>query len=219
MGRMPRLTVPGYPHHITQRGGRRQPVFFSDSDYKMYVDILAAEKDSADVEIWAYCLMPNHVHVIATPENKDGLSRCFRVAHREYARRINKREGWQGHLWQERFYSAVLDEQYLMAAVRYTELNPVRAGLCQHPGEWRWSSVHAHITGTSDRLVNVEPMANRVTDWQKYLNVPESSSVIEEIRLHSRTGRPVGSDYFVEKLEGQLGVTLRKRKPGPKPKN
>ena len=123
MARMPRLVVPDYPHHITQRGNRRMKTFFSEDDYQHYINLLESYKTDAEVEIWAYCLMPNHVHIVAVPKEKDGLSYLFRQVHRHYTRYINFREKWKGHLWQERYHSFVMDEQYLLATVRYVELN------------------------------------------------------------------------------------------------
>ena len=124
MARMPRLVVPGYPHHVTQRGNRRMKTFFGDRDYQYYLELLSDTKEEAGIEVWAYCLMPNHVHFVVVPRLEDSLSRLFRSVHRHYSRAINFRENWKGHLWQERFHSFVMDERYLLATVRYVELNP-----------------------------------------------------------------------------------------------
>lgn len=217
MARIARLVVPDHPHHVTQRGSRRQTTFFSCSDYQMYITLVAKIKEKAGVDVWAYCLMPNHVHLVVVPKRPDSLCFLFRNAHREYARNVNAREGWQGHLWQERFHSFVMDEAHLLATVRYVELNPVRAGLCDRADEWRWSSVHAHLQKEDDRLVNVLPMIDRVQDWTTYLSSPETEKNLETIRRHSRTGRPIGDDSFVDELERKSGRSLRKRKPGRKP--
>ena len=140
MARMPRLVVPGYPHHVTQRGNRRMKTFFCDDDYLYYIDLLREHKEEAKVDIWAYCLMPNHTHIVVVPEQEDSLAGLFSLVHRHYSRYINFREKWTGHLWQERFHSFVMGEQYLMATVRCVELNPLRARLCTHLFEWPWSS-------------------------------------------------------------------------------
>jgi putative transposase len=216
MPRMARLVVPGYPHHITQRGSRRQKTFFDESDYRAYLGLIRETRSKAGVDIWAYCLMPNHVHLVAVPEREDSLASMLRVTHHRHARRVNAAQGWSGHLWQERFYSVVMDESHLLAAVRYTELNPVRAGLCDRVEDWRWSSVHAHVHGKCDGVVNVDPMLERIGDWQQYLSASEEPEAIETLRSHSSTGRPAGSTEFIKRLERLSGRTLRKRRPGPR---
>ncbi len=206
MPRLPRLVVPGLPHHVTQRGARRQRTFFSETDYRTYIDILAKAKHGLGVQIWAYCLMPNHVHLVAVPDRIEDLARLFRKAHRQYALLINTREGWQGHLWQERFHSYVMDEEHLLRVVRYIELNPVRAGLCSGPGEWPWSSYHAHATGHDDKLVFARTLCERIVDWNKFLSLAESDDRLGEIRSHTSSGKPIGSSSFVahvERLQGR----------------
>ena len=217
MPRMARVVVPNYPHHVTQRGNRRQKTFFSHEDYRSYFQLLVTAKAKANVDIWAYCFMPNHVHLVVVPKNIDGLAAFFSDSHRRYTRRVNLRNGWRGHLWQERFHSFVMDEQHLSAAVRYTELNPVRAGLCDRPEDWRWSSVHAHLNGEDDALVSVTPMLERAKDWPSYLMSPNSETELGAIRKHTRTGRPVGDRQFIATLELLTGKRLRKHKSGPKP--
>ena len=171
---------------------------------------------------WAYCLMPNHVYLVAVPTGAEGLRLGIAEAHRRYSRRVNVREGWRGHLWQGRFASFVLDERWLWAAVRYVENNPVRAGLARRAEAWRWSSAAAHVAGHDDELVAVGPMLERLgpTDgtWRKYLRGDTPADVAERLWRHESTGRPLGSDAFVEALEQSLGRPLRPRKRGPKPK-
>lgn len=217
MARMPRLVVPGYPHHVTQRGIRCMNTFFSAEDYQAYLDLLVRFRDEAGVRIWAYCLMPNHVHLVVVPARKASLSDLFRQVHRRYTRRINFREDWRGHLWQERFHSFVMDERHLLAAVRYIELNPVRAGLILHPEDWRWSSVHGHLAGRDDDLLTVAPMLKRVGNWSQYLGTEVPEQDLQAIRCHSGTGRPAGDESFVECLEGLTGRTLKPGKPGRRP--
>jgi putative transposase len=190
--------------------------FFCDADYELYIRILAAEKEKSRVDIWAYCLMPNHVHMVAVPKSDDGLARLYREAHKTYAREINRRNGWQGHLWQERFRSFVMDEEHLMAAVRYIELNPVRAEICRHPKSWPWSSFAAHVAGTDDMLVSVKPMLERIVDWERYISLGGDESQVSSIRAHSLTGRPVGSDSFLDEIARKSGRDLTFGKPGPK---
>jgi len=216
MARVARVVVPGYPHHITQRGNRRQRTFFSVADYLAYFSLLVEAKIDSEVEFWAYCLMPNHVHFVAVPAHKNSLAELFQGAHRRYTRMVNSRNGWRGHLWQERFHSFVMDEPHLIAAIRYIELNPVRADLCPKPQDWRWSSVHAHLAGKNDALVTVKPMLQLFRDWSTYLDISEDNEYTDRIRLHTRTGRPAGSPLFLEQLENITGRNLKKLKPGPK---
>ena len=148
MARIARAVAPGIPHHITQRGNRRQQTFFNDEDYLTYIEMMSEWCMRYHVSVWAYCLMPNHVHLILVPETKDGLNLAVGEAHRRYTRRINFREGWRGHLWQGRFSSFIMDERYLLACTKYVELNPVRADLVKRPEDWPWSSARPHITGS-----------------------------------------------------------------------
>ena len=217
MPRIPRLVVPGYPHHVTQRGNRRQKTFFCTDDYLTYLDFIEAALPDAECEIWAYCLMPNHVHFVLVPRHPSGLALLFKEAHRRYTRKINLRENWRGHLWQERFHSFVMDEPHLNATVRYVELNPVAAGLCEKPEDWRWSSVHAHREANDDGLVSVGPMLERFPDWTKYLGGTQSTEVLQKVQKHLQTGRPLGSENFIEALELLTGRSLKPRKPGRKP--
>lgn len=215
MARIPRVELVGFPHHVTQRGNRRLQTFYSGADYRAYLRLMAEAKRKAHVSIWAYCLMPNHVHYVVVPTIQGGLARLMQHPHRRYARRVNRRMRWEGHLWQSRFFSCPLDEEHLMATVRYVELNPVRAGLCADPREWRWSSAHAHFRGEDDVLVDVSPMLERVSSWGTYLNENSSVEIIETIRENVVSGRPAGNDAFVLMAEKNAGKRLRKRKPGP----
>ena len=160
--------------------------------------------------------MTNHVHLVAVPENEHGLARAIGEAHRRYTVRVNQRENWRGYLWQGRFSSSPLDEQYLLSAVRYVELNPVRSGLVERAWEYPWSSAAAHVRGRDDVLVKVKPMLRRVADWREYLSTEPESTDVDLIRRHIRSGRPLGSSEFVETLEAKTGRALAPRKRGPK---
>jgi putative transposase len=136
-------------------------VFFGPDDYRLYRTLLAEAARQVNTEIWAYCLMPNHVHLIMTPYGEDGLRATLAEAHRRYTTFINQRHGWTGHLWQGRFGSVPMDEDHLAGAVRYVSLNPVRAGLASRAQDWEWSSVRAHLAGIDDGLVAVRPVLDR----------------------------------------------------------
>lgn len=214
MARLSRVVIPGVPHHVTQRGNRRLPTFFGEHDYKSYRELLAEGCKAAAVDILAYCLMPNHVHLVLTPASEDGLRAALADAHRRYSRRINQREGWTGYLWQGRFASAPMDEAHLLAACRYVELNPVRAGLVAAPQDWAWSSARAHLGGRPDGVVSIGPMLSRVPDWAGFLaaGLPEADH--QALRSAERTGRPLGSKAFVAEVEQRSGRSFQLGKPG-----
>lgn len=188
-----------------------------DDDYLRYKELLAEGCKGAGVEVWAYCLMPNHVHLILVPQDVDGLRAALAEAHRRYTRMINARKGWTGYLWQGRFASVVMDESHLMRCARYVEQNPVRARLVDRAREWRWSSARAHLAGRDDGLVRVKPLLKHVDDWSAFLGVRLTGEELEPIRAGERTGRPLASATFLKQIEKRLGRTLTKQKPGPKP--
>jgi len=166
--------------------------------------------------VLAYCLMPNHVHLIMVPVDEFGLRDVLGKAHRQYTRMINFREGWKGHLWQERFHSFVMDERHLLAAARYVERNPVRARLCARLQDWPWSSAAAHLAAGDDALVTVRPLLELVPDWEAFIGGADDENLNELLRAHASTGRPLGTDAFVESLERRLVRSLKRKKPGPK---
>ena len=205
MARIARAVAPGIPHHITQRGNRRQQTFFNDEDYQFYLELMSEWCVKYHVEAWAYCLMPNHVHLILVPETKDGLKLAVGEAHRRYTRRINFREGWRGHLWQGRFASFIMNESYLLACTKYVELNPVRAGLVKQPQDWPWSSARSHIRGGDDILVKTNPLLNLIEKpWEMFLKNDVAEQEIELFRKHERTGRPIGDGHFSGRQKYQL---------------
>jgi len=215
MARLARVVVPGYPHHVTQRGNRRLPTFFSDDDYEAYLALMAEQCAACGVAIWAWCLMPNHVHLIAVPKTAEALARAVGEAHRRYTRRINFREGWRGYLWQGRFGSFVMQRRHALAAVRYVERNPVRAGLVRRAWAWPWSSARAHVQGRGDALIAPGgPLAAEVTDWRAYLAAEEDEATLERLRRHGRTGRPLGPVSFLRRLERRLDRRLVPGTPG-----
>ena len=161
--------------------------------------------------------MPNHVHLVMVPSFEGGLRATLGEAHRRYTRQVNFRQGWRGHLWQERFHSFSMDEDYLLATVRYVERNPVAARLCEHPQDWAWSSARAHLRGRDDTLVRVKPMLDRITNWHEYLADFVEDDKQSLIKRHSRTGRPLGNPKFVKELENISGKELCPKKPGRKP--
>ncbi len=214
MARIARVVIPDLPYHVTQRGNRRQQTFFRPGDYALYRDVMSEWCRKCGVEIWAYCLMPNHAHLVAVPRTPDALRRAIGEAHRRYTVEINRREGWTGYLWQGRFASFPMDERYTLAAARYVELNPVRAGLVSRADEYRWSSARAHLLGQDDGLVAVEPLLSRMPDWSSFVATAARPELEDQFRRHGNTGRPLGSDEFVSEVERRLGRVLRPSKGG-----
>ena len=193
MARMARVVAPNIPHHIVQRGNRSQKVFFKEHDKKLYIEILIRAAKDYDVSFWAYCLMDNHVHLIAVPQDVTGLAKCIGETHKKYTRIINLRENWKGYLWQGRFLSYPLDKRYLYSAMRYIELNPVHAGICKDPRQYPWSSYNFHAYGKENTLVKTKMyIDNSVHKREGRMNVDYQSFII------------AGIDLDVQKLKKQF---------------
>jgi len=218
MARLARIVIPHLPHHVTQRGNRRQQVFFGDDDYRAYLSLLGEQARAARISVWAWCLMPNHVHAMLVPPSAGALRAALAEAHRRYSRLVNFRENWRGYLWQGRFASCPMDEAHTMAAARYIELNPVRAKLVARPGDWMWSSANAHLTGASDGITDIPALGRQVADWAAFLAQGIGETECETIRRGERTGRPLGDKDFVARLEAETGRTLAPQKAGRKRK-
>jgi putative transposase len=217
MARLARIVVPGYPHHVTARGNRREPIFFEDGDQDIYCDLLAEQMRKASVEVWAYCLMPNHVHLILCPRDEDGLALALGAAHRRWANFVNARGRWRGHLFDGRFASVAMDEAHLISAVRYVALNPVRARLAASTQDWPWSSVRAHLGGKDDGLVSVGPVLARIASFAELIADETECASFTALRAAEQTGRPLGTKDFIEGLERVLGRRIARRAPGRKP--
>jgi putative transposase len=196
MPKVARLVVPGIPHHVIQRGNRRQDVFFTEDDYRMYLAMLRDAATDLSYSVNAYCLMRNHVHLVITPHTALGL-RNLGKAHQRYTLYINKKMQWRGYLWQGRFSSYPMDEAYSFEAVRYVELNPVRAGICAHPAHYRWSSARQRIGkgNAHDYPVATLPTSQfTVEDWQEYWQESLSrQALIEAFMTNESLQRPLGN--------------------------
>ena len=216
MARIARLVVPGLPHHIVQRGNRNQSVFFSNSDRFRYLYHLRKISYEYGVSFLSYCLMDNHVHLIAIPEKEDSLSLCFRKAHSIYSRHVNSQFNWRGHLWQNRFHSSPLGPSYLYNAIRYVEQNPVRAGIVRNAWDYRWSSAGFHVGIVfSDPLVQLDGSLNSmVDDWRTYLSINPDTVHLMELRKAAKRNRPIGSVQFMKKMNDRFGIPFTARKPG-----
>ncbi len=194
-------------------------MFFGDGDYRAYLEMLSAAVRESESEVWAWCLMPNHVHLIIVPSHEDGLRRSVANAHRRYAARINARNQWTGHLWQGRFGSVVMDEAHLYTAFAYVSLNPVRARLVRRAQDWKWSSVHAHLSGVDDGLTTAGPLHARIDDFAAFLDQGHGDEDFTALRKSEIIGRPIGDDSFLDSLEARLGRSLRRKKRGPRKKD
>ncbi len=219
MPRIARIIVPGLPYHVTHRGNRRSDVFFEPGDHHVYKTWLSEYAARYDLEVWAYCLMSNHVHLLVVGHQPDSLSSTVGRTHGRYAQWQNRRHDWSGHLWANRFYSTPLDDRHLLAAVKYIELNPVRAGFVETADEYEWSSARPHTAQLEDPLLSpFRPFPSMVGDWSRFLASGLEQQTIERLRVNTSTGRPTGSESFVAVLEARLGRTLRRKRRGPQPK-
>lgn len=215
MSRIARAIFPGVPHHVTQRGNGRAQTFFTPKDYRTYRDRLADYSAAANVDVWAWVLMPNHVHLILVPHDTDGLRRTLAPLHRYYAGHVHMRLGRSGHFWQGRYGCVAMDEQHLRAALRYVMQNPVRAGLCESPEQWPWSSIHAYL-GEQDGLTQCAPVLARYPDVLALVDPDKEDLLVRNLRRAESIGRPCGSDSFIADLEARTGKVFRPLKPGPR---
>ncbi|NNG03625.1 MAG: transposase [Inquilinus sp.] len=218
MARLARTVFAGVPHHVVQRGNRREDVFFADADRRAYLGWLAEYAKVADVDVIAYCLMTNHIHLVAVPAAADGLQRLLKPLHTRYALRVNRTRGSAGHVWQGRFFSSALDDVHLWAAIRYVERNPVRAGMVRRAEDHPWSSASAHCGLRADPvLTQSRAWRDRlaaIDDWSGWLAEDVEATQVDLLRRHLDSGLPCGSDAFVSGLEAIAGRSLRYRPRG-----
>ncbi len=209
--------IPGVAHHITQRGNYRQTVFHRNEDRRFYMTLLAEFLPHYGISLQAYCLMPNHVHLIATPHDANGLSRALQRVHSEYARALHMRLRRTGHLWQARFHSVAMDEKHFWAAMLYVERNPVRAGLVEQAGDWAWSSARAHLGLTPNPILDMIEWRTRwnSSSWNSWLsNCPADAELEARIRVATLSGLPLGAEEFRQDLQARFGIQTGPRRPG-----
>jgi len=218
MARLARVVIPGLPHHVTQRGNGGARTFFSDADYAVYRDLLGRHCREAGVEVWAWVLMPNHVHLILNPSDPDGLRRALAQVHRRYAGDVHARQKKTGHFWQGRFGAVAMDEAHLAAALRYVAMNPVRARLVKRPQDWRWSSARAHLSGVADGVTLLAPVRGRFPRFADLLDDDALDALQTPLRQGEAIGRPLGDAAFLAALEAATQRRLRPMPRGPKPK-
>jgi putative transposase len=190
-------------------------IFIDDDDRERYLHFISKYGTKFGLELSAYCLMSNHIHLVAIPEESDSLARFMGLAHMCYTQHFNRKYSLSGHLWQGRFYSCVLDERHAIAAARYVERNPVRAGLVGHAWNYKWSSARAHIGEAHDPILTKKwPSEDLLGQWQQLLIDPEDDEGIAQLRHSTRHGYPLGSRSFILKLEHAFDRSLRRRPVG-----
>ena len=214
MPRISRAIAVGYPHHITQRGNYRQTVFTEETDYSRYLELMSVFAPKYGLEIWAYCLMPNHVHFIGVPGRQESMARTFNTVHMLYAQYFNRKQKLAGHLWQGRFYSCVLDERHLYAAFRYVELNPVRAGIVSSVQNYPWCSAGSHIMGIGNPVLSKCFMMETVENWGQYLTLDSDQEAADNVIKATKAGRPCGGESFIRHIECLLNRQLAARPKG-----
>ena len=217
MPRQARIVIPNIPHHITQRGNRRQNIFFSSYDRSFFLELLKHYSEKFSIDVIAYCLMTNHIHVVAVPGSSDSFHLAFKSIFRRYGSFKNTVAGWTGHFWQERFFSSPLDEGHFWTALRYVELNPVRAKMVAQAADYRWSSARAHCNAECDMLLARDSVwhrkLDRVSDWREFLSAATDHE-INDARERFCRSLPFGDESFVANLEQVTGRVLRVRPKG-----
>jgi len=209
MAHLARSTVIGYPHHVIQRGNYDQPVFEVEADYHRYFDWLHEYTLRYAVTIWAYCLMPNHVHFLCVPKAEGGLALAFNTLHMRYAQYFNGKKGITGHLWRGRFLSSMLDDRSVLEEVRFIENNPVRAGLVGRAEDYPWSSARHRVLRETGPIVEDDCFLNgEIKDWRAYLAEKGDDPILIRTRQSLKTGRPSGDYRFVHTLEEIMGRRL-----------
>jgi putative transposase len=222
MAQLQRVVAVGCPHHITQRGNFRRDVFFDEEDRSTYLQLLAHYSAQAQLAILGFCLMSNHIHLIAVPSRLDSMAIAMRNTHQAYSRWLNIRLHRRGHVWQNRYFSCPLDPAHVAYAMRYVEFNPVRAEMVESVLDYPWSSARTHC-GLEAPDVQLE-----LSGWQRFYSEQQWTQVLglgfrhsgdlDRLRQATQTGRPFGTPDFVAELEEKLERTLRPQKRGRKPK-
>ena len=220
MSRKARVVAEGVPHHITQRGNNFQDVFLLDQDRRFYIRTLRTKAQQHGLKILGYCLMTNHVHLVAIPRRATALALTIGQTHWHYTMRFNQKYRRRGHLWQNRFYSCPLGPTHLVTALAYVDLNPVRAGMVGLAGQYPWSSAAAHGSGDAeDGLIDAWAWSEigLQGDWGERLAGESRGDRNRELQRATESGLPLGDKKFVEDMEVRLGRRLRRKPPGPAP--
>jgi REP-associated tyrosine transposase len=208
--RKTRCFDPGTPYHVTERGIDRERVFFHATDRLSYLTLASSLREATQVRVLAWCLMTNHVHWVIVPEREDSLPCFFRHLQGRYAQAVNARRGRTGHLWHNRYFACALDRSHLWTAIRYTELNPVRAGIIANPIDYRWSSAASHLTGPEGERSQLLDWAfwrehGGAVAWREMLQGFDDALTVGNLRTATYSGKPYGSDTFICQQEERFG--------------
>jgi len=223
MARLPRFVIPGHPQHVIVRGNNREPIFYADEDYQFYLEKLKQSCDKHQCDVHAYVLMTNHVHLLITPQKEDSLSKAMQMLGRYYVQYFNYGYERTGTLWEGRYKASLIDsDTYALICYRYIELNPVRADMVDHPGEYPWSSYHHNALGEEDNLVVHHHLYQTLgrTDEQRQkayralfrARIPKRT--LDEIRAMTNKAWVLGSEHFKDKIESKLNRPVRPRPKG-----
>lgn len=221
MPRIARKVAIGYPHHVIQRGNNRDNVFFDEKDRLVYLYLLNKYTEKWACPVLAYCLMPNHVHLLVKPLQEISLSKTMQGVTLCYTQYINKKHGKTGRLWESRYYSCIVDrENYLWITTRYIEQNPKRAGIVNTEEGYPYSSARAHITGRVDEVLGEEIFGEEGrSEYVDFLHSHVEDGEINKIRSCTRLGLPFGNETFVKVIGQSLGIDLIRQprgRPGKK---
>lgn len=218
MARQARIVISNTPHHISQRGNRGEAVFFEKEDYQTYLDIITEQLKNAQIDLLSYCLLPNQIHLLVMPQSADKMAKAIGEAHRRYTNHINQRQGWSGHLFQNRFFSYAVDEQHTLRAARFIETLPITSGITNKPENYLWSSAKFRVKVIGNPVLKQFPTFDSVIDWKDFLSRPMDMAELKTIQTHLQTGRPRGNNLFLDMIEEKTGRPVRPQKRGRKPK-
>jgi putative transposase len=216
MSRIARVCAINYPHHITQRGNNKETVFFEDEDREFYLTTLSKYSHKWAFEIWAYCLISNHIHILAVPKKEESLARGIGGTNLVYTQYINLKYKRSGRLWQNRFFSTIIEEDsHLWVVARYIERNPVRAKLVKKAEDYPWSSAKTHISGMRNNILSGKGWLEEkdLKVYREFLR-DEDKDMETFIRKATSTGRPLGTERFIKRLEKVLWRDLSPKKAG-----
>jgi len=215
MPRTHRFVLPGFAHHVIQRGNRRQQVFYTVEDRLHYLELLKEYAQKTNTQLLGYCLMPNHVHLVLVPGTRESLMVTVAETHRRYTLRINDRMNWRGYLWQGRYKSFVMGDVYLLRCLRYIERNPVRAKMVQRAEDFVWSSARAHVTGELGRYLSECPQMRIMEDWSAFLASIDPDKDLDQFRRSNSTGHPCGGEDLLVQVSSLYNISQEELKPKP----